>query len=217
MAVGTKGRGWEIVNSLWLIWAFIPTLTWVAFLWIGAKGRKRQWLIWSGAYFAVLFLGVWIPAIIVDSKKDQAWTTFIGALVIFGTLAGIAHAFLVRRQYLLRLTALQPIEMSEQRAEVANIQEDFGDPQAETRVRALFERYNALILEIENQMTLDARSRPSSLRTQYADALAARAEGERLLDGAKSPHEFHQAEIPLQTSLEGLRQVQQALSTSAHQ
>ena len=64
-------------------------------------------------------------------------------------------------------------------------------------------------------MTLETRSRPSVLRTRYADALASRAEGERLLDVAKAPHEFHQAEIPLQRALAGLQQVQKSLSAPA--
>ena len=214
MAMGSRGRRWEILNSLWLIWAFIPTLAWVGFLWIGFRGRKRQWLLWAGAYF-ILFLGVWIPIAIINTNKDKAWSEFVGLLLLFGTLVGIGHLLYVRREYLLRRSALQPIEMGEQRAEVANIQEDYGDPQAEARVRALFEQCNALVLEIEGQLTLEARSRPSALRTQYADALAARAEGERLLDAAKVPHEFHQAEVPLRHALEGLQHVKEALSTPA--
>jgi hypothetical protein len=216
MAIGSKGRRWEILHSFWLIWALIPTFAWVGFLWIGFRGRNRQWLVWAGAYF-ILFLGIWIPIAIVDSNKDKAWSSLLGLLLLFGWLVGIGHLIYLRREYLLRLAALQPIEASEQRTEVANIREDYGDPQAEARVRALFEQCNALVLEIDGQLTLEARSRPSALRTQYADALAARAEGERLLDTARAPHEFHQAEIPLRRALDGLQQVKQALGVTASQ
>lgn len=212
MAVEKEGRLWELMHSWWMIWAFIPTLAWVSFVWIGAKARKRQWLVWAAAYFVVLFLGVWVPTAILSSKDDAA-STFIGLLIIFGTVAGIVHVFLVRSEYLLRIEALQPIRLEAQRAEVASIREDYGDLQAETRARALFEQCNGLVMQIEGELTLEARARPSAIRTLYADALAKRAEGERLLDDAKVPHEFHAAEGPLQQALQGLQQVRQALST----
>jgi hypothetical protein len=197
-----------------MLWTLVPTLGWVAFLWIGSKAHKRQWQVWAAVYFVIFFLGVWVPTPFIDTKHDNALTSLVGLLVIVGLPVMLAHAFFVRHDYLLRMTAFESIEAKQARAEVAAIQADYTDTDAAKRAQALFAQCNDLVGRIEDELAAGRVSMSTSARTEYVDALEARSQAEAQLDKARRPHEFEQIEPSLNNVLDRLKHVYGELTAS---
>jgi hypothetical protein len=105
MATTSRGQRWEISHSLWIGWTFtLGFFNWVAFFYIGIRAKHRRWLLW-GLFYA-------IPFILAMATADRpAFDGWVGDLVVVLTLVlgviSIIHAFRVRKEYLLRLEALQ--------------------------------------------------------------------------------------------------------------
>lgn len=102
MSITAKGKRWEILHSLWIGWTFtLGFFNWIAFLYIGLRARRRRWLLW-GLFYA-------LPFTLAMLSPDL--NSSLGDLIVFLTLAmgvvGILHAFAIRREYLVRLEALQ--------------------------------------------------------------------------------------------------------------
>jgi len=96
MGITNKGRTWENGNSLWLIWSFIMFLNFIPFFWIGVRAKQKKWLVFGLVYFMfcffspVLFVGIDIYANTSTSLMLIAW------------IVSIIHAFLSRKEYLIR-------------------------------------------------------------------------------------------------------------------
>ena len=88
-----KTPAWKILQSLWLIFVFIPFLNWIAFLYIGIRARHKPWLAWAASYFApVLFV------FIVSSLNPEETTTLnLIAIILFigGPTRAISPPFVV--------------------------------------------------------------------------------------------------------------------------
>jgi hypothetical protein len=102
MPITSKGKTWEIRHSLWIGWTFtLGFFNWIAFLYIGLRARRKKWIFWGLFYSVPFTLAMLTPDL--DSP--------LGNLIVFLTLAlgvaGILHAFRVRKEYLIRLEALQ--------------------------------------------------------------------------------------------------------------
>lgn len=105
MAVTSKGKGWEIRHSLWILWTFsLGFFNWVAFFYIGIRARQRKWIFWGLSYSIPFILAM----IFAERPSIEGW---VGDLIIVLTLVSgvisIVHAFRARREYLVRLEALQ--------------------------------------------------------------------------------------------------------------
>ncbi|MBU5468595.1 helix-hairpin-helix domain-containing protein [Virgibacillus sp. MSJ-26] len=93
------GRKWEMANSIWMIWLFVPFgfTFFISFLHIGVRARQLKWLIAGFIYFGIV-MNVFI---IADTKlSDTLYEDISYGLLFFSWSIGIAHAFLVRRKYL---------------------------------------------------------------------------------------------------------------------
>jgi len=97
MAITNKGRGWELANSLWLILAAIPYCAWIYFLVIGSKAKQLKWVLFGALHLAVQ-TGLLIGCIFGGKPLSGV---FIALLVLYWP-ASMVHAFLTRKEFLLR-------------------------------------------------------------------------------------------------------------------
>lgn len=97
-----KGRAWEVMHSLWLSLTFtLGLLNWAAFLYIGLRTRHIKWLLWSVFYA----FGI-ISIISIQNNGIRGWLySFAQVFYILITAGSVSHAFVARREYLLRLAA----------------------------------------------------------------------------------------------------------------
>lgn len=104
MGVTNKGKGWEARNSLWLIWTFVMLFNWIAFFWIGGRAKQRKWILFGCLYLVLCFV---VPFFAVEVFKDNEImeNIFFGAFFI-AWIASIIHAFLSRKEYLIRREAI---------------------------------------------------------------------------------------------------------------
>ena len=95
-----NGKTWERLNSLWVIWAFIPTLHWIPFFWIGARAKQKKWVLFGWIYFVFGFISVLIAA--QEGVQDIVIIDNICACAYFiSWIAAIIHVFIVRKEYLI--------------------------------------------------------------------------------------------------------------------
>ena len=95
----SRGKKWEWRHSLWILWTFtLGFFSWLAFAYIGIRGRHPRWLLWAMFYATPLIFFAVISTNIAQSWAD-ATLNFNGLL----SVVSIVHAFLVRKEYLLRL------------------------------------------------------------------------------------------------------------------
>ncbi|MDR2712508.1 MAG: helix-hairpin-helix domain-containing protein [Clostridiales bacterium] len=101
MAVTNMGKGWEIRNSLWIIWTFVPALNWIPFFWIGSRAKQRKWILFGCLY---LLLCLILPGISGEKWVEENQLVRATITPAFGLawLASIFQAFLSRKEYLVR-------------------------------------------------------------------------------------------------------------------
>ena len=101
MSITRKGRAWEWLQSWWLLLAAAGgILTFLAFLFIGARTRTRKWLLWGTLYFVATVLVLTLTG---DRETSGQW----GSVVLFFWMFGLVHAFRARPEFLMRLEATQ--------------------------------------------------------------------------------------------------------------
>jgi hypothetical protein len=97
-----KSERWKLLHSLWIGWTFtLGFFSWVAFVYIGIRARHPRWVLWGLLYATPLILF----AVLIE--VPTSWTNLtLSATVVLGVVS-IVHAFLVRKDYLLRLELLE--------------------------------------------------------------------------------------------------------------
>lgn len=105
MSITAKGRRWELLHSLWIGWTFtLGFFNWIAFVYVGLRARRRQWIFWGAFYSVPFVVGMATPV----TEEDSGWTGSLWVSVLLITwLISIVHAFVIRKEYLLCLEALQ--------------------------------------------------------------------------------------------------------------
>lgn len=95
----SRNRAWRLVHSLWIGWTFtLGFFSWLAFAYIGIRTGHHRWLLWAAVYAAPLTLfGVF------SEVWSESWTNVALSTTILLGVVSIVHAFLVRKEYLLRL------------------------------------------------------------------------------------------------------------------
>lgn len=93
-----RSRRWRVWHSLWLLPAFLGFgfWTWLSFLYIGLRARRRNWLLIAVGYAVVLAVG----CVLIDISHP-GWVSNLGgflALALWG--GGSIHAVLVNRSWL---------------------------------------------------------------------------------------------------------------------
>jgi hypothetical protein len=99
----SRGKKWEWRHSLWILWTFtLGLFSWLAFAYIGIRGRHPRWLLWAVFYaIPVIFFAV------IASSVSQSWTNATLNFNALFSVVSIVHAFLVRKEYLLRLDLIK--------------------------------------------------------------------------------------------------------------
>ncbi len=98
-----KNTFWKILNSWWIVLCFgIGLTSWVSFLYIGYKTNQRKWLLSSLGYFIAMII-TFIMLFALDKEKSHIG----GLFAVIVTLVSVVHAFIVRKEYLFRLEAIQ--------------------------------------------------------------------------------------------------------------
>lgn len=99
----SRGTRWKLLHSLWIGWTFLfGFFSWLAFAYIGIRGRHPRWLLWAALYATPLMLFA-----VITGNISQRWANVtLSASVVLGVVS-VVHALLVRREYLLRLDLIQ--------------------------------------------------------------------------------------------------------------
>jgi DNA uptake protein ComE-like DNA-binding protein len=99
VSITSKGKAWEWRHSLWMGWTFLTfgLFGWIAFMHIGIRVKQRKWVLWGFVYL--------VPFIVLTLPNPPA--VLLNSLLVVGWIASTVHAFLVRREYLMRLEAIQ--------------------------------------------------------------------------------------------------------------
>ena len=79
----------------------LSLFNWVAFFYIGFRAKQRKWILW-GLFYSIPFV------LIMLNPNLNNWLGDVTALLtILLGMAGIVHAFKIRKEYLVRLEAVQ--------------------------------------------------------------------------------------------------------------
>jgi hypothetical protein len=99
----SRGKKWEWRHSLWLLWTFtLGFFGWLAFAYIGIRGRHSRWILWAVFYATPL---IFFATFAVN--VSQVWVNATLSFNALLSVVSIVHAFLVRKEYLLRLDLIK--------------------------------------------------------------------------------------------------------------
>ena len=104
MGITNKGRKWEFLHSLWLIWIFTIFLNYVAFLSIGVRTRKARWIV-PGFLYMAFSTAPFISSIF--QYTGTAYEDILMSTFFIGWFCSIIHAFLARPNYLIMLSKME--------------------------------------------------------------------------------------------------------------
>lgn len=100
MKITDKGKMWETMHSLWIIWSFIWLVNGVGMFLAGRKTRVQKWYRLGLIYTAI----GWISMVVVAEVDKSSAISDVMALIFIGTyIACIVHSFAIRKEYLIRL------------------------------------------------------------------------------------------------------------------
>ncbi len=98
-----RGQVWEWLHSIWILWTFtFGFFNWIAFAYIGIRVRQPRWLLAAVFYAAPLGL-----AFVFGPYVSDSWLNAFIAAMVGLSVVSIVHAFLVRKEYLLRLDLIE--------------------------------------------------------------------------------------------------------------
>ena len=83
------------VGALWLVWLFIPWLSGVGLIWIGAKAEKKAWIV-EGVIYSLPFL-----AFMVMDTESQLAADSDGVVLwaIIAWVVSLVRGFKLKQQY----------------------------------------------------------------------------------------------------------------------
>lgn len=103
-----KGKAWEWRHSIWILWTLpFPGFTsFISFLYIGKRTKTKKWIVFGLIYLAWnLFLFLYLPLFPSYSFTGSLRNAFYTAGWILW-IWSIIHAFIVRKEYLVRFAYL---------------------------------------------------------------------------------------------------------------
>ncbi len=104
MSLTSRGKGWEARNSLWLIWVFVILFNWIAFFWIGGRTKQLKWILFGVLYLMLCFV---MPFVAVEAfDSNNLVLNILMTIYFIAWIVSIIHAFLSRREYLIRREAI---------------------------------------------------------------------------------------------------------------
>lgn len=106
MAITSKGKGWEVKHSLWIIWCFIFMLNGIGMCLAGQKVHIKKWRNFGLFYIAMAWISVYVAAQL-EIKGMMNIADIVGSLFYITYLACIIHSFMIKREYLIKLEVLE--------------------------------------------------------------------------------------------------------------
>ena len=93
-------RTWRWRHSVWLLGPIVglSMVTWAAFLYVGAKARRRDWLAAAVLYAIAFGAGMYLTN--VSQGSDAATDDWGGVLLLFTWVVGMVHALASNRAWL---------------------------------------------------------------------------------------------------------------------
>lgn len=101
MPITNRGKKWEMMNSLWIIWSFIFPFNSIGFFIIGFNTRNRKWKIIGGILLVTSGIILDYIAAILGTGKG-----FIAPIAIISYFVGIRLSLKYRVEYLVRRDVL---------------------------------------------------------------------------------------------------------------
>jgi Helix-hairpin-helix motif len=102
-------------ETWWFFLTLFPLalLGWGAFVYAGARARKRSWIAWGVVYFALTAFG-WLAA---QAEDDSTVDNLAGPVILLVWVATIVHALVLRPAYLDRRQLEAKLDRAEDRLE----------------------------------------------------------------------------------------------------
>lgn len=134
MSITSRGKFWEISNSIWILWTFtLGFLNWIAFFYIGMRSGVTKW-IYSGVFYSIpCMLSLYYFEAKTDPYRDVGLTGSVFLVFAIG-IVSIVHAFRVRDEYLLRMD-----EILSQRDGYVNYSNQSYDTKSSPYISATYE------------------------------------------------------------------------------
>lgn len=165
-----KGKAWEWKHSFWMLWSLtiFGWTTFISFLYIGRKTKTKKWTI-----AGIIYL-VW-TIFMLSGLGYLLIPTIVGSIGVIIWIWSIIHVFLVRKEYLVRLSYIinHPEIQEKSRKEYYNsVTEDYTNNVENTAVRVItmpakkqddqnFQTNNNI--EINNNSANSAKNLPNNL------------------------------------------------------
>lgn len=100
MAIEDRSAGWRLAQS-WYVLLTLPIFltSWMAFGYIGFRGRKAKWWFWGAVYLGLLVFFLAQPSEIAPDGTRTS-PTWVGAGLFAAWIVSVIHAFRTRREFL---------------------------------------------------------------------------------------------------------------------
>lgn len=102
MAITKNGKGWEVINSIYILMSFIIFFHGIGLIVVGLFTRVKKWRR-AGLYYTIV---AWTLGI-VSTYCTGNLSDIIIMLLIVSYIVCIIHNFAIRKEYLIRLELLQ--------------------------------------------------------------------------------------------------------------
>ncbi|KKK39991.1 hypothetical protein WQ57_01605 [Mesobacillus campisalis] len=124
-SITSKGKTWEVLNSLWVLWAVATFgfFNYISFFYIAYRVKQKKWTV-IGCLYAIPFILLMVISEVVPTDHWLYNTVFAAYLI--GWIASIFHVFRVRPEYLLRLEAYKSVEHQGIEKMRKNIASEYG-------------------------------------------------------------------------------------------
>lgn len=124
-AITSKGKKWEILNSIWILWTILTfgALNYVSFFYIAYRVKQRKWTI-LGIIYSIPFILLMATSDIIGKNS---WLYDVIMLIYFiAWITSIFHAFRIRPEYLLRLEAYKVVKKKDIEQMRKDIASEYG-------------------------------------------------------------------------------------------
>ncbi len=103
MNITNRGKVWEWVNSLWLIWTWIPFLGFISFIWIGARAQYSKWTFLGCLHFLPWYVYWTLNGLM---QRYRFVNTLAVLMLLTFWISAIVWGITARKEYLIRREAL---------------------------------------------------------------------------------------------------------------
>ena len=123
-------KNWRLINSWWILLTFTVFFNWSAFYYIAATAKHRKWFYY-GLIYTIPFLLVVLGGTESGPNYSLGYNIRMGILVV-AWIISIGHAFLLRKEYLIRLETLKKVQTGTDDELRRKIEKEYGLKKPET-------------------------------------------------------------------------------------